>query len=67
MLRTVCVQGALCLRRVRSVYHGLVEQFLAEGGSVDSEDAVVDQDVRMGGARRAGEQLQRRRHADAVK
>jgi hypothetical protein len=39
------------------VYHGLVEQLLAEGNSVDSEDAVMDQDVRMGGARRAGEQL----------
>ena len=53
------VRGALCLRRVPSAYHGLVEQFLAEGNSVDSEDAVVDQDVRMGGARRAGEQLLR--------
>ena len=61
-----------CARRPVSetcpgVYHGLVQQLLAEGNSVDSEDAVVDQDVRMGGARRAGEQLQRRRHADAVK
>ena len=45
------------LRRVPSVYHGLVEQLLAEGNSVHSEDTIVDQDVRMGGARRAGEKL----------